>query len=145
MRQIKFRAFDPKNGMIEPYSVRHGKAFIIKRCSKDDPTVKVDGVNFYCNWDIDVATDFPIMQFTGLKDVNGVEIYEGDIVHWGHIKGYEEYLPRKAVVEFSPDLTFSTFNLENNHKFRFGCFSYRNTNNAVEVIGNIHQNPELLK
>jgi uncharacterized phage protein (TIGR01671 family) len=88
---------------------------------------------------------YPVMQFTGLTDVSGVEIYEGDIVHWGHIKGYEEYLPRKAVVEFSPDLTFSTFNLENNHKFRFGCFSYRNTNNAVEVIGNIHQNPELLK
>jgi uncharacterized phage protein (TIGR01671 family) len=83
-------------------------------------------------------------QFTGLLDINGVEIYEGDIVYWGHISGFEEYTPRKAVVEFSPDLTFSTFNLERNHKFRFGSFAYRNTKDAVEVIGNIHQNKELL-
>lgn len=83
-------------------------------------------------------------QFTGLHDVTGEEIYEGDIVRWGHIAGYEEYNPRKAVVEFSPDLTFATFNLEKNHKFRFGNFAYRNTDDALEIIGNIYQNPELL-
>jgi len=83
-------------------------------------------------------------QFTGLHDVTGEEIYEGDIVRWGHIAGYEEYNPRKAVVEFSPDLTFATFNLEKNNKFRFGNFAYRNTDDALEIIGNIYQNPELL-
>ncbi len=84
-------------------------------------------------------------QFTGLYDVCGEEIYEGDIVKWGHISGFEECTPRNAVVEFSPDLTFSTFNLERDHKFRFGNFAYRNTNDALEIIGNIHENPELLK
>lgn len=75
-------------------------------------------------------TDELIEQFTGLHDKNGVEIYEGDILSWGY--GYTD-----EVVTF-----------EN------GCFGYSSLysftslseSNLVicEVIGNIHENPELL-
>lgn len=89
---------------------------------------------------------YPVMQYTGLRDKNGVEIYEGDIVHWGHVQGYTECTPRKAVVKLEPALCFETFNLgKHNHTFHYGSFAYAGCiDRAMEVIGNIHQNKELL-
>ncbi|AUR98139.1 hypothetical protein NVP1247A_65 [Vibrio phage 1.247.A._10N.261.54.E12] len=87
---------------------------------------------------------YQLEQFTGLTDKNGIEIYEGDIVRWGHIEGYIERNPRIAIVEMYIDLSFMTVNLgDNNHRFHYGNFMYKNTHQAMEVIGNIHQNPEL--
>ena len=132
-RVIKFRAFDPKKGMIEPYSVRNGKAFVVKPCRKDDPVVTVDGVNFYCNWDIDVATDFPVMQFTGLLDTNGVEIYEGDICVW-----YINNLERLGEVYYH-DQSFEM------RSPSLGYIGWDANRGEIKVIGNIHQHQELLK
>jgi len=81
------------------------------------------------------------MQFTGLHDRNGREIYEGDIVKWGHLEGNIENPVRIAIVEFDPDLQFRCINLD--HIFRFGCFMY--PSEALEVIGNIYENPEWLE
>lgn len=79
-----------------------------------------------------------LMQSTGLKDKNGVEIFEGDIVvnQYGNV-GYVAYLQQEAgfvVVKKKSD-------------YRLG---HRNTGESYdvttnhEVIGNIHSNPELL-
>jgi uncharacterized phage protein (TIGR01671 family) len=65
-------------------------------------------------------------QYTGLKDKNGVEIYEGDIVMYDI--PYQVYWAKARV----------GFWCVNNKKCReFGI------NDNIEVIGNIHQNPEL--
>jgi len=87
-----------------------------------------------------------LMQFTGLT-VNNIDMYSGDIVKWGHIPGFEEFIPRIAVVKLHPSLNFHTVNLRpNNHAFHYGNFAYAaSINKAMEIIGNIHQNPELLK
>lgn len=91
-----------------------------------------------------VSTD-SIGQYTGLKDIKGKEIYEGDIVKWGHIKGGEEYNIRIAEVKINPDLCFDCKNISRPHVFHFGSFMYRDTEKWLEIIGNIHENPELIK
>lgn len=75
-----------------------------------------------------------LMQYTGLKDKNGKEIYEGDIVRWypqrrkNHIDVVIKYLDYWA-------------------RFDFGDWyelDFPNTDKESLVIGNIYENPELL-
>ena len=86
--------------------------------------------------------DFIIEQYTGLNDNNGVEIYRGDIVKWGHLNN-EEKTHRIAIVEMYPDIQFHL--MKNDVVFKFGSFAYQDTESHLEVIGNIHENEELLK
>ena len=74
--------------------------------------------------------ELPLMQSTGLKDKNGVEIFEGDI-------GWDDHLEVHGQVIF-----------EN------GAFKYEWDNisedlfevtDDIEIVGNIHENPELLE
>lgn len=81
---------------------------------------------------------FHLMQSTGLKDKNGVEIFEGDIVvnQYGNV-GYVAYLQQEA--GFVVVLKKSDYRLGHRNTGE----SYDVTTNH-EVIGNIHSNPELL-
>lgn len=80
-----------------------------------------------------------LMQSTGLKDKNGVEIFEGDIVvnQYGNV-GYVAYLQQEA--GFVAVLKKSDYRLGHRNTGE----SYDVTTNH-EVIGNIHSNPELLE
>ncbi len=83
-----------------------------------------------------------VMQYTGLRDIKGKDIYEGDVVKWGHIAGSYEDPVRIAVVEVKPDIQFRLTNGQ--YTFHFGSFIYTKTDRALEIVGNIHANPELL-
>ena len=93
-------------------------------------------------------------QFTGLTDKNGVKIWEGDILRkpadlWigndsvGDKKGTFD---DDSFVEYH-DGTFRINQIGNESKLYYGVINYsRNTEaDVMEVIGNIHDNPELIK
>ena len=94
---------------------------------------------------IPLSRELHLMQFTGLKDKNGKEIYEGDTAKvilpmggfWGDIKTY-----KIGFVKWNEDRC--RFMVEwrwskNQHHIDLNC------DLDIEVIGNIYENPELLK
>lgn len=92
------------------------------------------------------VTTETIGQFTGLKDKNGKEIYEDDIVQYRiTIKNYDDdemLNPRyyatpqfqERVLKSKVSYNYNSFVISDNTKW-----------NELQVIGNIHENPELLK
>lgn len=117
MREIKFRAWDNRKKQILNYGSLVDCAFF-----------------YMCN-----SCDYEVMQYTGLKDKQGVEIYEGDIVEFITF-GFdvERFV---TVIEFKN----ASFRLKNGRNlFYFGQTDFTKLDDC-RVIGNIYENPELLK
>ena len=144
MRNIKFRGLRTD-----------GKGWVYGGYFQHTPDE--DGVRYYIfDFNEGAVEVIPesIGQFTGLHDKNGKEIYEGDIVKWGMHNGSEEHWHRYAVVEINPDIQFRILfyilsetgerKLTDNDVLHYGRFAYKDTENHLEIIGNIYENPELL-
>ena len=81
-------------------------------------------------WLIAHPKNYHAMQYTGLKDKNGVEIYEGDIVqHHDHLEAVY------GIVSWD----------EEEAAFTPGVGLMSENKSWLEVIGNIYENPELLE
>ena|SRR3990167_4832848 len=132
-RPIKFRAWDKLNKwMINP----SGEVELNLTLYNADASA---GYHFEYEDGKKVSHDTILMQFTGLLDNNGKEIYEGDIVRTGEEYGEVQYDPQQSsfIILFQP----------HNKKQKSGCANLASTwpSPLKEVIGNIHENPELLK
>lgn len=93
---------------------------------------------------IDVTDQIELMQSTGLKDKNGVEIFEGDVVLVNVSNGFDHLVNEKTVVqesEFHSGLVCKS--LISGMEYRL--FKRNEMGYEYEVIGNIYENSELLE
>lgn len=90
--------------------------------------------------------DIAIEQYTGLKDVNSNEIYEGDIVKYTAEDGDSFLAPVKyfAAVDY-PAFDIPTAFIPYYWYFESNVLSAGMAENSIEVVGNIHDNLELLE
>ncbi len=117
MRDIKFRAWDKKDKTM-------GMVFDLFT----EPIIGTVGA-----FDRDTII---LMQYTGLKDKNGKEIYEGDIVRYTCKENSKEKYTNKVYFDkegfWSPLISVFPEDPDMQDEYFF------------EVVGNIHENPELL-
>ena len=158
MKKIKFRAWDKENDFMF-YSENNYPI------SKYDLGFDFMGRNeFRLMMLIDIEeslfkeVDADIMQYTGLKDKNGKEIYEGDILSYKHIAYTDCSKTKIEEVEDESFIEIITYapmaSIVKPHSKNVKCFGYDNVNkeclildlisDEVEIIGNIYENPELL-
>ena len=116
MREIKFRAWYEK----------FNEMYLVKGIDFQREMAYFDKYNYRSIYDIE------LMQYTGLKDKNNKEIYEGDIFHIGSKKIL-------SVVEWI-DCGLKGRQIKN--KSWIGLDYWKDD---IEVIGNIYENPELME
>lgn len=123
MRESKFRGFNRKNGvwLYGFYLQNRGAHFVC-------PDEFADGKS-WDDYEIDPETRG---EYTGQKDKNGQEIYEGDVV-----------ATEMNGCRYVQEVVWS--DVTNGFSFRgHGCGPMFHKPSCMEVIGNIHDNPELL-
>ena len=124
MREIKFRAWVPANTGLTKYDGLWqviGIGWNTNQCLVRRGSVFAESI-----FDLSKVI---LMQFTGLKDRNGVEIYDGDIIRGMHDFGPGGFVEKTAQVH-----SHETDGYQWNYWIIL----------TMEVIGNIYKNPELL-
>ena len=121
MREIKFRVWDSE----EIISLSEAFLKYLIGIQEDDKSNQLEV--FYNN--------VKLMQYTGLKDENGVEIYEGDIIK--HDVNMSQVFYNSKHCAFM----LNGIGVKTRGYLRLGQVSFL----WIEVIGNTYENPELLK
>lgn len=123
-REIKYRAWDVFNDCYTYSNKAANLAQFFTRCQ-----ALIEGGN-----------KLIFEQFTGLKDKNGKEIYEGDVTQDTYHINNEEYKSGIQIVYW--DSNNCSFSIKPSRPYGYSPLYY---SDKREVVGNIHENPELLK
>ena len=116
MREIKFRAWDKSNKEMNN----------IESINFQERRVYKDIVSYR------KFNDIELMEYTGLKDMDGKEIYEGDIV-----------IHHSKMCKIIFNVEEARFVLRDD-EFELEIPFTNNNNKRMEIVGNIYENPELL-
>jgi uncharacterized phage protein (TIGR01671 family) len=138
-REIKFRAWDKKNSKMINY---------IPVLLLSENAIWTHDLNYFHNtqqWieDEGMIYDPILMQYTGLKDKNGKEIYEGDITNYGIIKWFNE-LCWDGSGSCHPGFYFKNGGIHQENDENYIDMDWHiGFEDDIEIIGNIYENPEL--
>lgn len=135
MRDIKFRAWDNHGSMREVFGLDKHSLYFDEGPPKDgiygeEPTITRDA-----------RSAWVLMQYTGLKDRNGIEIYEGDILDLD--SGSESDCIGAVIFEYGCFCYKADWIKDGQHYPELKAYTEISFCD-VEVIGNIYENPELL-
>jgi uncharacterized phage protein (TIGR01671 family) len=151
MREIKFRAWDKEyNIMIEPDDIRPSNSELI---TGNGQVMEFEERHSYLGTDVtfdDISDKRILMQYTGLKDKNGKEIYEGDIIKITFDTNWSEKPYYIGQVEFKAEEGYPAFDLTPWIDCEMNALSWLASESdpsvlGYEVIGNIHENLNLLE
>ena len=140
MREILFRGKRFMDGEFVD-----GSLFIDEK--KDKHEILVGYVNYRVGWEVDPKT---VGQFTGLTDKNGKKIFEGDIIKFHKYRGEPDWT---GVVKYEYCSYIAVGRMPLAYEKRIGEEPYfcpfevqlSGIDKAtINVIGNIHDNPELI-
>lgn len=133
MREIKFRVWAENDEYPEGkmYRPEDGPDFLINLSGDLIHTHKKGDISFDGVWARIGYNGIILMQFTGLTDKNGKEIYEGDILTFkGVYAGYVAFEYAEFITKAKIDYAMSP--------------KAPNSQEVYEIIGNIYENPDLL-
>lgn len=128
MRDIKFRIWDTENKeMLKVQELDFEPTFYDGRIA-----IRPDQYNDYFD-----TEDMILMQYTGLHDKNGKEIYEGDILRFNEVD--------TAIVEWNEKYAYFMVRPIQDCYFDSDVLGHAIEYNNVEIIGNIYENEDLLE
>lgn len=138
MREIKFRVWEvSKKQFIYEWDASY------KRLA-----ISFTGEVYHGGYDDVLANkEYIVQQYTGVKDKNGKEVYEGDIVRWGMSHDLKNAFPRLRFVEFCErQLIYKVVEVGDLPSSLDYLYEAKQPSTRwCEVIGNIYENPELLE
>ena len=131
-REIKFRAW-----------LTNGEGVTYSNGSHMEYNITLVGGKYAdveAGWDIQGVSDYPVMQYTGLKDKNGIEIYEGDILD----NGWQDIVQVKnGIAEIEDNEMYGSNQVSGFYLVDKSYETHIDLDKNVKVIGNIYENPEL--
>ena len=146
-RLFKLRAWVRNEIMVNVVSIDFNNEFITWDDNQYDRCVPPNKC-----YEIETFDDIVLMQFTGFKDFDGKEIYEGDIIEYVSFRRDEN--KRREIVEFDEkcggwyvhkqaDTLSDVLFEQHNEEWQLKQNYKPSIKHKVRVIGNIYENPEL--
>lgn len=137
-REIKFRAWDGERMHDSD------ERFHVSSCSNGHSIYTCTAFSYGGgHWDVPGDSDrtdgVVLMQYTGLKDIDGKDIYESDVVHVAGLKGVWAVEMADGTAKYDYRMGWVLMAIDKS------AMNTLSGNSSCRVVGNVHQSPEIQK